>query len=157
MVFYIAGRTTRKVLPCFSSLSTSILAWWASTIVLHWYSPIPRPFFLVHLKGLKGCTHWAPGTGLDILKLDMMNRIIRIILNSLYYRTHYQKIFPRAATEIMTTFLSFSPKANWIPWLSFLRSVGPTGRSPESQELTILKSCLPRGMQRSSTGVNPVW
>lgn len=44
---YAAGSSTRKVVPLPGSLWTSILPRWASTMVLQWNMPMPRPFFLV--------------------------------------------------------------------------------------------------------------
>jgi len=45
------GKSTRKVVPLPTSLSTSMRPWWASTIILHWNMPMPMPFFLVVWKG----------------------------------------------------------------------------------------------------------
>ena len=42
-----AGRKIRNVVPTFNSLSTEIFPPWASTMVLHWKIPMPRPCFLV--------------------------------------------------------------------------------------------------------------
>lgn len=50
---FFMGSSTLKVVPFPSSLSTSILPWWASMIFLQWKRPIPIPCFLVVWKGRK--------------------------------------------------------------------------------------------------------